>query len=133
MKNNLSDCPVCGGNLTITRYYCSQCDTTIEGRFTGVTGPFSQLNPEQLNFLLTFVRCEGKLNRMEDELKMSYPTLRNRLVDVIRALGFEPGKEEQSAPRVTAEDRVRILDEMEQGKITYEEAKQMLQGLSLEK
>ena len=133
MKNNLSECPVCGDNLTITRYYCSQCDTTIEGRFTGAAGPFSALTPEQLNFVLTFIRCEGKLNRMEDELKMSYPTLRNRLVDVIRALGFEPGKEEQPAIRVTAEDRVRILDDMEQGKITYEEAKQMLQGMSLEK
>lgn len=132
MKNNLSDCPVCGSTLTITRYYCSQCDTTIEGRFTGVTGPFSALSPEQLNFVLTFVRCEGKLNRMEDELKMSYPTLRNRLVEVIRALGFEPGKEE-TAPRMTAEDRVRILDDMEQGKITYEVAKQLLQGLSSEK
>lgn len=134
MKNNLSECPVCGGNLTITRYYCSQCDTTIEGRFTGATGPFSQLSPEQLNFLLTFVRCEGKLNRMEDELKLSYPTLRNRLVELIRALGFEPGKEEQNpASRITAEDRVRILDDMEQGKITYDEAKQLLQGRSLEK
>ncbi len=132
MKNNLSDCPVCGSTLTITRYYCSQCDTTIEGRFTGTTGPFSVLSPEQLNFVLTFVRCEGKLNRMEDELKMSYPTLRNRLVEVIRALGFEPGKEE-TALRMTAEDRVRILDDMEQGKITYAEGKQLLQGLTSEK
>ncbi len=29
---------------------------------------------------------------MEEELNLSYPTLRNRLFEVIRALGFEPGK-----------------------------------------
>lgn len=132
MKTNLSNCPVCGNNLTITRYYCSQCDTTIEGRFTGAGGPFAQLTPEQVTFVLTFIRCEGKLNRMEDELKMSYPTLRNRLVEVIRALGFEPGKEE-STPKITTEDRMRILDDIDQGRITYEEARDLLMGLSNEK
>jgi hypothetical protein len=30
---------------------------------------------------------------MEDELGLSYPTIRNRLHEVIRALGFEPGGE----------------------------------------
>ncbi len=133
MKTNLSECPVCGNNLTVTRYYCSHCDTAIEGRFTGAQGPFAQLTPEQVTFVLTFIRCEGKLNRMEDELKMSYPTLRNRLVEVIRALGFEPGREEPAAPRVTSEDRMRILDDIDQGRITYDEARDQLMGLSNEK
>ena len=47
-----------------------------------------------MQFLLTFVRCEGKLNRMEEEMKLSYPTLRNRLNEIVRALGYEPGKED---------------------------------------
>jgi hypothetical protein len=128
MKTSLSTCPVCGNQLTVTRYYCSQCDTTIDGHFTGAGGLFSQLTPEQLNFVLTFVRCEGRLNRMEDELNMSYPTLRNRLVEIIRALGFEPGKEEPSARVITPEERASILEDMDAGRLTYQEAKKLLQG-----
>lgn len=128
MNSLISKCPVCGSQLTITRLHCETCDTTIEGRFTGTVGPFAQLTPEQIQFILTFVRCEGRFNRMEDELKLSYPTIRNRLYDVIRALGYEPGKEEAPV-RLSAEERKRILDELDQGKITSDQAKRMLQGL----
>lgn len=128
MDVNLSKCPVCGSQMRVTRLYCSNCDTTIEGHFAGTnSGPFSQLTPEQVQFVLTFVRCEGRFNRMEDELNLSYPTIRNRLYDIIRALGFEPGKDE-SALRLTAEDRKRILDDLESGKITVEQAQQLLAG-----
>jgi hypothetical protein len=124
----LSKCPVCGGALTVTRLHCHQCDTTVEGDFNSASGPFSQLSQEQVQFVLTFVRCEGRFNRMEDELKLSYPTIRNRLFDVIRALGYEPGKEETTR-RLSTEDRKRILDDLEQGKIDFEKATRLLQGL----
>ena len=78
--------------LTVTRLHCQSCDTSIDGQFTG--GPFAHLTEEHLDFILTFVRCEGKINRMEQELGLSYPTIRNRLHEVIRTLGFEPGKDE---------------------------------------
>jgi hypothetical protein len=85
---------VCDSDLTVTRLYCVNCDTTIEGHFTTEHTPFGHLTPEQMQFLLTFVRCEGRLNRMEDEMNLSYPTLRSRLNEIVRALGYEPGKEE---------------------------------------
>jgi hypothetical protein len=78
--------------------------------------------------VLTFVRCEGRFNRMEDELNLSYPTIRNRLYDIIRALGYEPGKEETPA-RLTVDERKRILDDLDQGKITPAQAHRLLQGL----
>jgi hypothetical protein len=64
---------------------------------------------------------------MEDELNISYPTIRNRLYEIIRALGFEPGKEEPPV-RLSIEDRKRILDDLEQGKITSDQARRLLQG-----
>ncbi len=128
MNPLLSKCPVCGSSLTITQLHCDHCATTIEGKFSGASGPFNQLTPEQIQFILTFVRCEGRFNRMEDELKLSYPTIRNRLYEVIRALGYEPGREEAPV-RLSAEERKRILDDLDQGKITSEQAKRMLQGL----
>ncbi len=123
----ITKCPVCGSPLNVTRLHCGQCDTTIENTFNTASGPFSQLSPEQVQFVLTFVRCEGRLNRMEDELNISYPTIRNRLYEIIRALGFEPGKEEPPV-RLSSDDRKRILDDLEQGKITSEQARRLLQG-----
>jgi hypothetical protein len=128
MNPLLSKCPVCGSQLAITRLHCNHCDTMIEGHFDSVSGPFTQLTPEQLQFVLTFVRCEGRFNRMEDEIKLSYPTIRNRLYEIIRALGYEPGKEDVPV-KLSLEERRRILDDLDQGKISPEQAKRLLQGL----
>ncbi len=148
-----SKCPVCGGDLIVTRLHCPSCETTIEGSFSpGGTPlqeaftpeqlrsllPFSRLTQEQLYFMLTFVRCEGRFNRMEEELNLSYPTLRGRLDDIIRALGFEPGREEPSrdeplrrddtARQVSADERQAILDMLSRGEINVEEARRRLRG-----
>lgn len=117
-----SRCPLCSGEIIVTRLQCRECDSTIQGRFN--TGPFERLTPEQLNFVETFVRCEGKINRMEEEIGLSYPTIRNRLHEVIRALGYEPGGEEPA--KISDEERRRILEDLEHGQITYQEAMRML-------
>lgn len=117
-------CPVCRNELTIARLHCPSCDTAIEGQFTG--GPVAHLTSEQLDFIVTFVRCEGKINRMEQELNFSYPTIRNRLHEVIRALGFEPGKDETI--EVSAEKRNNVLEDLELGKISADEAMRLLRG-----
>ena len=124
MNTSLTRCPVCGNELTITRLHCEVCDTTLEGHFTG--GPFAHLSAEQLNFIETFVRCEGKITRMETELELSYPTIRNRLHEVIRALGYEPGKEEPV--EITGDRRTQVLEDLEAGKINAEDAMRVLRG-----
>ena len=116
-------CPICGGEVTITRIYCRECDTTIEGRFT--TGsPFAHLKREQLAFIEMFVRNEGRIKRLEDELKLSYPTIRKQLHDVIRAMGYEPGGEDTSG--LSEEQRQAILEDLDQGRIGYEDAMRLL-------
>jgi hypothetical protein len=122
MKTTLSKCPVCNGELTVTRLHCETCDTAIEGRFANAT--FAGLKPEQLDFIETFVRCEGKLTRVQDEMALSYPTIRNRLQEVIRALGYEPGQEEA----ISDEKRQSILDNLDSGRISAEEAMHLLHG-----
>jgi hypothetical protein len=124
MKTALSKCPVCDGELTVTRLHCETCDTSIEGRFAN--GAFAGLTAEQLDFIETFVRCEGKITRMEDEMALSYPTIRNRLQDAIRALGYDPGKEE--ANDISDEKRRSVLEELDSGKISPEEAMRFLHG-----
>ncbi len=125
MKQLPASSPFDDGEIIVTRYYCPGSDITVEGRFA-VSAPFAQLTGEQLQFVETFVKCEGKLSRMEGELGISYPTIRNRLHEVIRALGFEPGKE--TSEPVNEVDRTEILAALDNGEITFEEAMSRLQG-----
>jgi hypothetical protein len=119
----LRQCPVCQSALAITRLECRACGTSVEGRFQG--GPFAGLNSTQLEFVETFVRCEGKFTRMEGEIGMSYPTLRARLHEIIRAMGYEPGAEES---RPSASDRKRILEKLEAGELDAAQAVTLLRG-----
>ncbi|MFC1936694.1 hypothetical protein ACFLYP_03405, partial [Chloroflexota bacterium] len=63
-------------------------------------------------------------------LGLSYPTIRNRLHEVIRSLGYDPGGEDLSDP--TEEERRKILNDLEGGKIDYEEAMKMLKKNEVE-
>ena len=132
-------CPFCSGELYVTHIYCRECDTNIEGRF--IAGVFAQLKPEQiafienfvtrlepeqLGFVETFVLCEGKIKSMEAELGLSYPTIRNRLNEVIEALGYEPGSLDDLDIEALEEKRLNILENLDTGKIDAAEAMRML-------
>jgi hypothetical protein len=125
MNPIIGQCPVCKETLQVTRLYCPNCDTTVEGHFA--LGRFYQLSAEQMAFIETFVRCEGKINRVGEELGVSYPTVRSRLSEVIRALGYEVGEEEPAAA-IPDEERKAILEHLAQGRITSEEAVKQLRG-----
>ena len=114
-----SQCPICGGEVVVTRVDCRDCNTSIEGHFSART--FSQLTPEQMDFIETFVRLEGKITHMEKELGYSYPTIRKLLHDVIRALGYEPGGDD-ALPELSEAERQSILDDLDGGKISLEDA-----------
>jgi hypothetical protein len=77
-------------------------------------------------FVETFIRCEGKITRMEEELGLSYPTIRNRLHEVIRAMGYEPGKEDTLD--LEDEKRITVLDDLNAGKISADDAMRILRG-----
>lgn len=96
----IATCPVCDGELQVTRLQCADCGTTLEGRF-GV-GRFGRLDREQLALLESFLRARGNLRDMERELGISYPTVRNRVESLVRALGLaSPGpSDEPSTPAV---------------------------------
>ncbi len=122
----LGICPVCGDVLTITRLHCRSCDTTIEGQF--YTGRLSQLTPEQLQFVEVFMQCEGKIKAVEEKLGISYPTVRSRLRDVIVAMGYDVSPEDEEAAAQTEELRRQVLEDLEAGKISTEDAIARLHG-----
>ena len=127
MNQVIGQCPICKEILQVTRLYCPNCDTTLEGHFA--LGRFHQLTADQLGFIETFVRCEGKINRVGEEMGISYPTVRGRLTDVIRALGYEVGEGEEEPSGLVSDDvRKSILEQLAQGKLTSEEAVKRLRG-----
>jgi hypothetical protein len=120
----IHECPVCHEPLAVTRLHCRNCDTHVEGQFT--LGRFHGLSPEQIRFAETFLRCEGKINRVEEELNISYPTVRARLHELIRAMGYEVKEDEPPARKMV--DRKAILEELASGTISADEAAKRLAG-----
>lgn len=125
MNQVIAQCPICQNQLEVTRLYCRACDTTIEGHFALST--LHHLGGEQLAFLLTFIKNEGKINRVGEELGISYPTVRGRLHDLIRALGYEVGEEDEG---VSDENRRDILEALSKGRLSSDEALKRLAGRS---
>lgn len=131
MRKILETCPTCGGDFAVTELTCTTCETIVRSRYSPC--PFCRLSPEDLEFMLVFVRNRGNVKEMERELGVSYWTIRGRLNEVITSMGLEPGGEPESdeppaAPaskRHTA-DRQAVLDRLRAGEITAEEAANQL-------
>lgn len=137
-----TECPVCHDDLHVSQLVCRTCGAEIRGQFA--MDRLSQLIPEQRHFVEIFLLCEGKLNCVQDELGISYPTVRNRLDEIIRALKRErtaapqPTPMPQVAPQVApapaastkdAAQHQEILDRLARQEISLEEALQLLEEI----
>ena len=119
-------CPVTGRPLEVTRLENPESGVVIEGRF--IPNEFALLPEDQLEFMLLFIKVRGNLKEVERMLGVSYPTVRLRVENVLRTLGYELAAE--SAPEVVPTgDRTAILAALENGEITPEEATRQLQAL----
>ncbi|CAA9552302.1 MAG: hypothetical protein AVDCRST_MAG73-2981 [uncultured Thermomicrobiales bacterium] len=124
-------CPVCGDELAVTRLHCGNCDTALEGRFR--LGRFQRLAADQLAFVEVFVKNRGIIKDVEAELGISYPTVRARLDDALRAMGFPAAGDDVPGPRQAQaqvkEERRQILKDLRANGITAEEAARRLAAL----
>lgn len=124
-----SQCPVCSGELAVTRLRCPQCETAIEGSFE--TSGLFRLSKEQLEFVETFLKCRGNIKEVERELGISYPTVRGRLETVIESLGYRIDQQRDEEPEpVKNPRRKEILNALSRGEITSEEAVRLLKELT---
>ncbi|AOT71423.1 DUF2089 domain-containing protein [Geosporobacter ferrireducens] len=127
-----SQCPICENELIITGMSCSRCKTNIEGQFTGCK--FCKISQEQLEFIEVFIKCRGSIKDVEKELGISYPTVRNRLEGAIQALGYSTEKagdqvEESRNSQSINQEKQAILDALEKGEISSQEATRRLHKL----
>ena len=139
----IATCPVCSGELAVTRLHCRACGTTLEGDFN--VGRFGRLGRDQMTVLESFLRSRGNLRDMERELGLSYPTVRGRVEALVRALGFGPrdGDEtvdvagvaaalDQAAGEITAA-RQEILEQLAKHEISADAAASAIRSLGRSK
>jgi hypothetical protein len=84
MKRLPVSCPSCGGDLAVRRLCCEKCQTEIEGLYA--LPPLAGLLPDEQDFILEFIKTSGSLKDIARLLGVSYPTVRNRLDEIIRKL-----------------------------------------------
>lgn len=83
-KNLPKLCPSCGGALRVQALRCAACDTRIEGDYP--LPLLLQLPADDRRFVLDFVLSSGSLKEMARRMGLSYPTVRNRLDELIARL-----------------------------------------------
>jgi hypothetical protein len=116
MSRLVSKCPSCEGELQVARLACTSCKTQLEGAFD--IPALLRLPPEDLAFVAAFVRRSGSLKAMAEMEGSSYPTVRNRLNDIIRRL--------EDVERTVERRRHEILDALENGKMSASAAAKAL-------
>lgn len=85
MKRTPVQCPSCQSELAVTRLVCLACGTEVSGEYR--LAPLLRLSREDQAFVEAFVTESGSLKAMATRLGNSYPTVRNRLDDIIEKLG----------------------------------------------
>jgi hypothetical protein len=114
-------CPITGGPLEVTRLESSHSGIVIEGRFQ--PNEFALLSQEHAELLRLFVKVRGNLKELERILGVSYPTVRLRFEGLLKALGYEVQENEERTERTV------ILESLEKGDISAEEATRRLQAM----
>ena len=145
MRKILESCPTCGSEMIVSELSCTVCDTTVRSRYAPC--PFCRLSPEDLAFMLLFVRSRGNVKDMERELGISYWTIRGRLNEIIATMGLggeDQPADEPPAPREAgappsptarqgshgaAAARQAILDRLNRGELTPAQAADQLAAL----
>ena len=102
--------------ITVERVRLVNKDIAIEGSFE--LPHLARLSSEDQVFTAAFIGCHGSIKEMEHTFGISYPTVKNRLDRIARQLEFA-----EVLPLHTTEETTReILDKLERGEITAEEA-----------
>ncbi|MDL2226013.1 DUF2089 domain-containing protein, partial [Eubacteriales bacterium OttesenSCG-928-M02] len=103
----------------VCRLHCPNCATEVSGNF--LLDRFSTLTEEQMFFLETFIRLRGSLKDVGAALDISYPTARNRLDQLLTALGYgDTGTSEV--------ERLDVLEQVKDGSISVADAIELLEG-----
>jgi len=114
--------PVSGGALIVTRLESPRSGIVIKGAFS--LGWIGRLMPEQLEFVGLLVRNRGNVQKVAADLGIAYNTARNRLDEIVVALGVPSARADGGQER---ERRTDVLRRLSAGAIEFDEAMRLLQ------
>lgn len=77
-------CPSCENALSVTQLSCPSCSTVVSGNYN--LPLLLQISEEEQNFILQFFLSSGSLKEMALQMGNSYPTVRNKLDDIIQKI-----------------------------------------------
>ncbi len=107
-----------GAAFSVERIRLKDKDIAIEGGFE--LPPLARLTAEDQLFAMAFIRSHGSIKDMEAQFGISYPTVKNRLNAISALLPFI-----EVNPPSSKRD---ILDQLERGEISADEAVQRMKG-----
>ncbi|MBN2227576.1 MAG: DUF2089 domain-containing protein [candidate division Zixibacteria bacterium] len=102
--------------LVVERVKLTEKGISLEGEFE--LPPLARLSTEDQIFVAAFVRCHGSIKQMEQYFGVSYPTIKNRLNRIGELLEFV---KIDLAPASNP-----VLDRLERGEISVDEAMELL-------
>ncbi|MDX9857891.1 MAG: DUF2089 domain-containing protein [candidate division Zixibacteria bacterium] len=102
-----------GKSITIRRVAIDGEDIAIDGEFE--LPPLARLKAEDQVFVAVFVKSHGSIKQMEKQFGISYPTVKSRLNRIAEQLDFVDVE-------TVAEPQNEILDRLDRGEISVEEA-----------
>jgi hypothetical protein len=77
-------CPSCSTKLSVMSLKCEACETVVTGSFK--LPLLAKLSNDDQIFILEFLKSSGSIKEMASQAKVSYPTMRNRLDDLISTI-----------------------------------------------
>lgn len=110
-------CPFCGKRTITTKVECKSCRTSFEGAFE--LPKLANLDKASQDFIEKFLVARGNLKELQQQLGLSYPTVRARLDEIVTMLGY-PSEEEIGITKS------EVLELLEKGDVTSEEALELI-------
>ena len=107
--------------FVVTSVRLEDSGVAIQGEFD--LPPLAGLRYEDQVFVGEFVRCHGSIKHMEKAFGVSYPTIKNRLNRIAARLQLVQIETEPSAAPAD-----EVLDMLERGEISAEEAAERIRG-----
>jgi hypothetical protein len=116
-----------GGPFVVERVRIPEKGIAVEGEFA--LPQLARLSLEDQVFVAAFVRSHGSIKEMEQTFGVSYPTIKARLNRISSQLEFVETNPSPGPAEVRAEVRTELLERLNRGEITADEAVRALEGL----
>ncbi|WP_300669316.1 DUF2089 family protein [Soonwooa sp.] len=77
-------CPSCESTLRVSQMTCGNCSTVVNGDYD--LPLYLKLNRDEQDFILEFFLNSGSIKEMAKQAELSYPTMRNKMDDLIEKI-----------------------------------------------